>query len=110
MNVWASWCVTCKDEARELEQAYQMFKDQDVVFLGVDWSDTQTKALEYLEDYGITYPNGPDLGGRIHKAYRVRGVPESFVIGADGVVTSIKIGAYSSLSEILSAVDHALGQ
>ncbi|NIS79001.1 MAG: redoxin domain-containing protein [Anaerolineales bacterium] len=110
VNVWASWCVTCRDEARELEQAYQTFKDQGVVFLGVDWSDTETKALAYLDEFGITYPNGPDLGGRIHKAYRVTGVPESFVIGPDGSVSSIKIGPYSSLSEIHEAIERALGQ
>ena len=61
VNVWASWCKTCVYEAAELEQAYQMYRDRGVVFLGVDRSDTETKALEYLDRFGITYPNGPDL-------------------------------------------------
>lgn len=110
VNIWASWCVTCKDEAVELEQAYQMFKDRGVVFVGVDWSDTESKALEYLDTYGITYPNGPDLGGRIHKAYRVQGVPESFVIDANGRLSGIKIGPFYSLAEIVDVVERALLQ
>jgi cytochrome c biogenesis protein CcmG/thiol:disulfide interchange protein DsbE len=108
VNIWASWCVTCKDEARELEQAYQMYKDQGVVFLGVDWSDTESKALAYLDEYGITYPNGPDIGGQIYRAFRVRGVPETYLIAADGTLASFKIGAYSSLAEIVAAIETAM--
>jgi cytochrome c biogenesis protein CcmG/thiol:disulfide interchange protein DsbE len=108
VNVWASWCTTCVYEAAELEQAYQMYRDRGVVFLGVDWSDTETKALEYLQRFGITYPNGPDLAGRIYKEYRVTGVPETFVIDAAGILSSVKIGAYTSLEEIIQAIELAL--
>ena len=108
VNIWASWCVECVYEAAELEQAYQMFKDRGVVFLGVAWSDTEAKALEYLERHGITYPNGPDMGGRIHKQYRITGVPETFIIDPDGLLSSLRIGPYASLDEIVNAVEAAL--
>ena len=108
VNVWASWCTTCVYEAAELEQAYQMYRRQGVVFLGVDWSDTETKALEYMERFGITYPNGPDLAGRIYNDYRIKGVPETFIIDAHGNLSSIKIGAYASLEEIVRAIELAL--
>lgn len=108
VNVWASWCTTCVYEAEDLEQAYQMYQDQGVVFLGVDWSDTETKALEYLQRFGITYPNGTDLAGRIYKDYRVRGVPETFIIDPQGNLSSMKIGAYTSLDEIVRAIELAL--
>jgi cytochrome c biogenesis protein CcmG/thiol:disulfide interchange protein DsbE len=110
VNVWASWCVTCVDEAEELEQAYQMFKDRGVIFLGVDWSDTESKALAYLERFGITYPNGPDIGQRIYESYRVTGVPETFVIAADGRLVGVKISAFSSIEEIVEMVNSALQQ
>jgi cytochrome c biogenesis protein CcmG/thiol:disulfide interchange protein DsbE len=108
VNIWASWCVTCVYEAKDLEEAYQMYRDQGVVFLGVDWSDTDTKALEYLERFGITYLNGPDLEGRIYKDYRVRGVPETFIIDPNGNLSSMKIGAYASLEDIVRAIEFAL--
>lgn len=107
VNFWASWCVTCVDEAEELEQAYQMYNDQGVEFIGVDWSDTESKALAYLEKYGISYPNGPDLGQRIYQAYRVRGVPETFVLAPDGTLAQVKIGAFQSLQEIVQAIEAA---
>jgi cytochrome c biogenesis protein CcmG/thiol:disulfide interchange protein DsbE len=107
VNVWASWCVTCVEEAELLERAYQMYKDQGVIFLGVDWSDTESKALAYLERYGITYPNGPDLSQQIFIDYRVNKVPETFIIGPDGNLAGIKIGAFSSYEEIIDMVDAA---
>ena len=107
VNVWASWCLTCVDEAALLERAHQMFKDQGVVFLGVDWSDTESKALAYLERYGITYPNGPDLSQQIYIDYRVTKVPETFFIGPSGDLAGVKIGAFYSFEEIVAMVDAA---
>ena len=108
VNFWASWCKPCEQEAAELEQAYQQFKDQGVVFLGVDYVDTEPEALAYLERFGITYPNGPDLGTRISQAFRIRGVPETYIIGRDGRLKSIKIGPYASVDEIIAAVQAAI--
>jgi cytochrome c biogenesis protein CcmG/thiol:disulfide interchange protein DsbE len=108
VNFWASWCVPCEQEARELEQAYQLYKDRGVVFLGVDYVDIEREALAYLERFQITYPNGPDLRTRISQSFRTRGVPETYVIAADGRIDSVKIGPYSSLAEIQAAIESAL--
>jgi cytochrome c biogenesis protein CcmG/thiol:disulfide interchange protein DsbE len=107
LNFWASWCKPCEQEAVELERAHRMLKDQGVVFLGVDYADTEREALAYLERFGITYPNGPDLGTRISQAFRTRGVPETYVIGPDGRLKAVKIGPYLGLDEILTHVELA---
>ena len=108
INFWASWCKPCEQEAAELEQAYQMYKDKGVVFLGVDYVDTETEARQYLEKFGITYPNGPDLGTRISQAFRIRGVPETYIMGPDGRLAAVKIGPYTSLEEIQRQIDGVL--
>jgi cytochrome c biogenesis protein CcmG/thiol:disulfide interchange protein DsbE len=108
INFWASWCEPCEQEATELEQAYQIMKDRGVVFLGVNYVDTESEALRYLDQFGITYPNGPDLGTRISQAYRIRGVPETFIVDSQGRVKSFQKGPYLSLSEITEAVEAAL--
>ena len=108
INFWASWCKPCEQEAAELEQAYQIYKDEGVVFLGVDYVDTETEARQYLEKFGITYPNGPDLGTRISQAFRIRGVPETYIIGPDGRLAAVKIGPYTSLEEIKRQIDGVL--
>ena len=108
VNFWASWCKPCEQEARELEQAYQLYKDRGVVFLGVDYVDIEREALAYLERFQITYPNGPDLRTRISQSFRTRGVPETYLIAADGRIDSVKIGPYGSLAEIEAAIESAL--
>jgi len=110
INFWASWCTTCDAEAAELEQAYQMYKDRNVVFLGVDYSDTDRAALEYLEKFGITYPNGPDLRTRISQAFRIRAVPETYIVAPDGTLALAKIGPFTSLQEIVNAIEGVLGE
>ncbi|MEK6587627.1 MAG: TlpA disulfide reductase family protein [Chloroflexota bacterium] len=110
VNFWASWCKPCEQEARELELAYQQYKDQGVAFLGVDYVDTERGALAYLERLAITYPNGPDLGTRISQAFRIRGVPETYVIGADGRIAAVQIGPYDSLESVLAHIELARGQ
>ncbi len=110
VNFWASWCKPCEQEAAALEQAYQQFKDQGVVFLGVNYVDTEPEAKAYLARFGITYPNGPDLGTRISQAFRIRGVPETYVVDPNGDLASVKIGPYESVDEIAAAILAARGQ
>ncbi|TET36032.1 MAG: TlpA family protein disulfide reductase [Anaerolineales bacterium] len=110
VNFWASWCKPCEQEAVELEQAYQLYKDQGVVFLGVDYVDTETEARAYLAKFGITYPNGPDLGTRISQAFRMLGVPETYIIGPDGRLAAVKIGPYLSLDEIVNQIETVMAE
>ena len=109
INFWASWCESCKPEAKDLEAAYQHYLDRgDVIFLGVDYVDTEPEALAYLEEFGITYPNGPDLRTEISQAYRVGGVPETFIIDQNGFIAHVQIGPFRSLEDILLRIDPLL--
>jgi cytochrome c biogenesis protein CcmG/thiol:disulfide interchange protein DsbE len=109
VNFWASWCESCKPEARDLEAAYQYYRPRgDVLFLGVDYVDTEPEALAYLEEFQITYPNGPDLRTEISQAFRIRGVPETFVIDKNGQIAHLQIGPFQSLDHILSVIDPLL--
>ena len=106
LNFWASWCKPCEQEAVELEQAWQMYKPGgDVVFLGVDYVDTETEALGYLNKFKITYPNGPDLGTRISQMFRTTGVPETYFIDREGKLAYVKKGPFMTLAEITQVVD-----
>lgn len=106
VNFWASWCKPCEQEAAELQIAWEQYENRgDAVFLGVDYVDTTNEALEYIERFGITYPNGPDLGTRISQTFRIRGVPESFFLNRDGEVAYVKIGPFNDLKEITDQID-----
>jgi cytochrome c biogenesis protein CcmG/thiol:disulfide interchange protein DsbE len=92
VNFWASWCVECYKEAALLEQAWQDYRDRSVMFVGVDYLDTDKEGLAYMAKYGITYPSGPDLGSKISKDYAITGVPETFFIDQEGNIVHVQIG------------------
>ncbi|RMF46983.1 MAG: TlpA family protein disulfide reductase [Anaerolineae bacterium] len=111
LNFWASWCKPCEQEAADLEAAWRFYKDQgNVIFLGVNYVDTEPEAKGYLAKFDITYPNGPDLGTRISQEFRIRGVPETYTIDAQGRLQNAQIGPFSSVQQIKSVVDAALVQ
>ena len=109
LNFWASWCSPCEQEAADMEAAWRYYQPTgEVVFLGVAYTDTPSESQKYLAKFDITYPNGDDLGTRISQAYRIRGVPETYIIGRDGVIVSTQIGPFRSLADIQRAVEAAL--
>ena len=109
LNFWASWCKPCEEEAADLETAWRLYQPGgEVVFLGVDYVDTETEAMIYLEKFDITYPNGPDLRTKISQAFRIRGVPETYIIGKDGKLAAFKISPFQSLAEVQDMIDLAL--
>jgi len=111
VNFWSSWCKPCEGEAADLEAAWRYYQDRgDVLFLGVDYVDTETEARGYLNKFDITYPNGPDKGTKISQAYRISGVPETYIIGKDGILASVQIGPFRSLDQILSIINPLLEQ
>jgi cytochrome c biogenesis protein CcmG/thiol:disulfide interchange protein DsbE len=109
VNIWASWCKPCEQEAPELEQAWQLYKDgNDVVFVGVDYVDTPDGANQYLKKFGITFANAPDLKSAISSILnRQMGVPETYLIDREGILRQIKIGPFASVEEIQAFISAA---
>lgn len=109
VNFWASWCVECYKEAKLLEQAWQDYGSRGVMFVGVDYLDTDKEGLAYMQKYGITYPSGPDLGSKISKAYAITGVPETFFIDRDGNISHVQIGPIER-DQLYSLLDRLIAQ
>ncbi|GAB4542727.1 MAG: TlpA disulfide reductase family protein [Anaerolineales bacterium] len=107
INIWASWCKPCEQEAPDLEAAWQIYKDSpDVVLIGVDYVDTPAGANEYLTKFGITFPNAPDLQSNISSILnRQMGVPETYFIDREGILRQVKIGPFTSVNEIQAIIE-----
>jgi cytochrome c biogenesis protein CcmG/thiol:disulfide interchange protein DsbE len=86
LNFWASWCGPCRIEAPELQAAWEKYRDRGVVVIGIAYADNGPKSLEFINQYGLTYINAPDLGTRITDLYNIQGVPETFIINQRGEV------------------------
>ncbi len=87
INFWASWCIPCRAEAVALENAWQKYKDRGVVFIGVNIQDKEEDARAFMKEFGVTYFNGPDAGGKIAIDYGVWGIPETFFLDPQGRIT-----------------------
>jgi len=109
INFWASWCLTCRQEAAYIEATWRKYQDRGVVFIGVDYLDTDSEAKAYIQEYNITYVNGPDLGSRISQAYNIKGVPETYFVDQKGVLRGIFIGPTES-PQLDDKIDALLSQ
>jgi cytochrome c biogenesis protein CcmG, thiol:disulfide interchange protein DsbE len=90
VNVWASWCVPCHDEAPLLMQLAQ---DQRLRVIGINYKDDADNARRFLGRYGNPFAAaGADPNGRTAIEWGVYGVPETFVIGRDARIAYKLVG------------------
>jgi cytochrome c biogenesis protein CcmG/thiol:disulfide interchange protein DsbE len=107
LNFWASWCPPCREEARMLEAAWQAYRDRDVIFVGANIQDQEPNARAFLEEFGVTYPNGIDRGSRVAIDYGVWGLPETFIIDRTGRITYKNVGGIG-WATLTARLDEAL--
>src|SRR5882672_1118450 len=92
INFFASWCIPCKEENPALVRVYERYRSSDVVFIGVLYQDSRENGLKYVQDNGVTWLTGSDDDGRVAFSYGVFGIPETYFIGADGIIAGRHIG------------------
>ena len=90
VNVWASWCVPCHDEAPLL---MQLAEDKRIRMLGINYKDQPDNARRFVGRYGNPFAAvGADQNGRVSIDWGVYGVPETFVVGRDGRIAFKLVG------------------
>lgn len=90
LNVWASWCVACRDEHPLL---VQLANSGIVPIYGLNYKDERTTAVQWLKRYGDPYTISiVDLDGKVGIDYGVYGVPETYVIDKKGIIRHKQIG------------------
>jgi cytochrome c biogenesis protein CcmG, thiol:disulfide interchange protein DsbE len=90
LNVWASWCVPCHDEAPLLMQLAQ---NPRLRIVGINYKDEAENARRFLGRYGDPFAAaGADISGRAAIEWGVYGVPETFIIGRDGRIAYKLVG------------------
>ena len=106
VNFWASWCVPCREEAPHLQSFSDRWSAEGVSVVGIVYNDDQDKASAFRDEFGLTFPQAMDPGGRAAIDFGVFGVPETYVIDERGVVMAKLIGAVgpTTLDEVLSRI------
>ena len=111
VNVWASWCVPCHDEAPLLDA---LGKDKRIKLFGINYKDAPDNARRFLNRYGNPFAaTGRDENGRASIDWGVYGVPETFLIGRDGRIAYKLIGpitAENLRSTLMPQIEKALAQ
>src|SRR3954470_12541272 len=90
VNVWASWCVPCHDEAPLLNT---LSEDKRIRLIGINYKDQPANARRFLGRYGNPFAAaGADQNGRASMDWGVYGVPETFLVGRDGKIAYKLVG------------------
>lgn len=95
LNIWATYCIPCRTEMPSFEAVYKDFapKGLKVVAVSVDQAGMEQQIREFASEYKLSFEILYDDTGAIQSIYRTTGVPETFVIGRDGVIHKRFIGA-----------------
>jgi cytochrome c biogenesis protein CcmG/thiol:disulfide interchange protein DsbE len=96
VNVWASWCTPCRDEAPALERFYRANRRHDFTVLGVDSRDVSSDGLRFVREFGLTYPQVRDGDGSYAADLGTTGVPESFLVDPQGDLVLHRPGQVTS--------------
>lgn len=93
LNVWASWCVPCREESPLLERWHKRMTPRGGTVLGVDIQDIDSDARDFIREYDLTYPHLRDKeGDDVRSEYGVVSYPETFVIDRRGRVVAVVRG------------------
>lgn len=105
LNFWASWCISCREEAHELEKFWAQHKG-DIAVVGIAIQDEKESAKKFAAYFGKTYILGLDTDGKAAIDYGVSGVPETFLIDANGVIRHKEIGPVTAkkLEQLISKI------
>jgi cytochrome c biogenesis protein CcmG/thiol:disulfide interchange protein DsbE len=96
VNVWASWCVPCHDEAPLLET---LSADKRIRIVGINYKDQPDNARRFLGRYGNPFvAAGADPNGRASMDWGVYGVPETFIVGRDGTIAYKLVGPITEVN------------
>lgn len=109
VNFWASWCVPCRQEHPVLMEADRRWPDDSVSLVGVVYQDNRGNARSFMQRHGGDWTSILDPGTVTAIDYGVTGVPETFIVGPDGTVTSKHTGPMS-WEALRSRVDSALSR
>jgi peroxiredoxin len=102
LNFWASWCGPCRFEMPFLQEIFESkeWSGKGLVILTIDIGENPSVVKEFMENYDLSFPALLDTDQNLALEYNIRAIPTTFFIDKDGIIQDIKVGAFSSKTEI----------
>ncbi len=100
LNFWATWCKPCKEEMPEIQAAYETYKDQGFVVLGINFGEKREKAQKLVKEMGLTFPILLDKDVEVAEQHRVVSLPVTFFIDAKGIIKEQVFGGTLTKDQI----------
>jgi len=102
LNFWTSWCGPCRFEMPFIQEIFEKkeWSDTGLVILAIDIGENPSVVKEFMENFGLSFPALLDTNQDVALKYNIRAIPTTFFIDKDGIIQDIKVGAFSSKTEI----------
>lgn len=94
VNFWATWCKPCRDEMPSMEALNKSMAGKPFQMLSIAFNDDLDMAKSFAQSLGATFPVLGNSGEELTQAYMITGVPETFLIDADGILKHKFLGPY----------------
>lgn len=95
INLWATWCGPCVVEMPSIQRLYDRYRDAGlkVVAVAVDDPGYEQRILDFVAEHNLTFEVLHEGTGRIEAAFQTQGIPATFLIGRDGRIRKLNLGA-----------------
>jgi DsbE subfamily thiol:disulfide oxidoreductase len=92
VDFWASWCGPCQKSFPWLAGTYEQYRAKGLQIVAINLDKNQNSAMEFLDDHPAPFTVAFDPSGKVASAFKVHGMPSSFLIGADGTILYARAG------------------
>ena len=104
LNFWATWCGPCRYEMPSMEKLYNEFKGDGLEILAINLGETAPVIKEFIEEYNLSFPVLLDKDNSVAMIYGARSIPTTYLIGRDGKILGMAVGAREWDSNALRAL------
>jgi thiol-disulfide isomerase/thioredoxin len=92
VNFWTTWCMACVIEMPAMEKLHQKFKDKDFAMVGINLQESEATILKFYKEHKLTFTTLLDSTGDVGTAFRIRGIPTTFILDKNGIIIGRALG------------------